>query len=134
MNNQLQIFENKDFGEVRAIEIKGQIWFVGKDIAEILGYEAERNAIKQHVDDEDKLTHRISASGQSRNMIIINESGLYSLILSSKLPAAKAFKRWVTSDILPSIRKHGAYITDNTLDDLLSNPDTAIKLFTTLKM
>jgi prophage antirepressor-like protein len=133
MNNQLQIFEKKEFGTIRAIEIKGQIWFVGKDIAEILGYEAERNAIKQHVDDEDKLTHQISASGQSRNMIIINESGLYSLILSSKLPAAKAFKRWVTSDILPSIRKHGAYITDNTLDDLLSNPDTAIKLFTTLK-
>jgi len=115
MKNQVQVFQNQEFGEIRVIEKDGQPWFVGKDVAEILGYGAERNAIKQHVDDDDKLTHRISASGQYRNMVIINESGLYRLIFSSKLPTAKAFTRWVTSEVLPSIRKHGAYVTDDTL-------------------
>ena len=134
MNNQLQIFEKKEFGTIRAIEIKGQIWFVGKDVAEILGYERATKAVQDHVDNDDKDGIPIQDSiGRMQNTPVINESGLYSLILSSKLPAAKAFKRWVTSDILPSIRKHGAYITDNTLDELLKNPETAIRLFTTLK-
>ena len=115
MQNQLQVFENQAFGKIRLVEINGQIWFVGKDAAELLGYEAERNAIKQHVDEEDKLTHQISASGQNRNMTLINESGLYSLILSSKLPAAKAVKRWVTSEILPSVRKTGGYVGNDEL-------------------
>ena len=109
MNNELQIFKNDEFGNVRVVNVAGEPWFVGKDVAEALGYEVSRNAIAQHVDDEDKLTHQISASGQNRNMTIINESGLYSLIMSSKLPQAKSFKRWVTSEVLPAIRKAGSY-------------------------
>ena len=111
MANELQVFENPEFGTVRTIIKDGEPYFVGKDIASILGYTAERNAIAAHVDEEDKLTHRFSASGQNREMTIINESGLYSLILSSKLPAAKKFKRWVTSEVLPSIPKTGSYNT-----------------------
>jgi hypothetical protein len=109
MANELQVFENPEFGMVRTIIKDGEPYFVGKDVASILGYTAERNAIAAHVDEEDKLTHRFSASGQNREMTIINESGLYSLILSSKLSAAKKFKRWVTSEVLPSIRKTGSY-------------------------
>lgn len=107
--NELKIFNNKDFGNVRVIEIDGEPWFVGKDVAEALGYERSDNAIRAHVDDDDKLMHQISASGQNRNMAIINESGLYSLVLSSKLPSAKQFKRWVTSEVLPTIRKTGSF-------------------------
>lgn len=108
--NDLQIFENKEFGKIRSLEINNEPYFVGKDIAEILGYERADNAIRNHVDEDDKLMHQISASGQSRNMTIINESGLYSLIMSSKLQNAKKFKRWVTSEVLPAIRKTGGYI------------------------
>lgn len=108
-NMKLQVFNHEIFGKVRALEIKGEPWFVGKDIAESLGYERADNAIRTHVDEEDKLTHRISALGQSRNMKIINESGLYSLILRSQLPSSKQFKRWVTSEVLPQIRKTGGY-------------------------
>ena len=89
---------------------KGEVFFVGKDVAEVLGYSDPQKALKMHVDDEDKLTRQIVVSGQRRNIIFINESGLYSLILSSKLPSAKAFKRWVTSEVLPQIRKTGGYI------------------------
>ena len=109
--NELQIFKNPEFGQVRTVVIDGEPWFVGKDVAVALGYSASRNAIAAHVDDDDKLTHRFSASGQSREMTIINESGLYSLVLSSKLPTAKKFKHWITSEVLPAIRKHGAYMT-----------------------
>lgn len=122
MNN-IQVFKNEQFGSIRAVELNGEPWLVGKDVAEILGYEAARNAIATHVDEEDKLTHQISASGQNRGMTIINESGLYSLIFGSKLPKAKEFKHWVTSEVLPSIRKHGGYIKDQenlTEDELLS--------------
>lgn len=112
MENAIQIYENKELGKVRTILIDGEPYFVGKDVAAILGYAAERNAIATHVDEEDKLTHHFSASGQNREMTIINESGLYSLILSSKLPAAKKFKRWVTSEVLPEIRKTGSYSLD----------------------
>lgn len=108
-NNEIQVFNNVKFGQVRSMMIDGEPWFVGKDIADILGYEASRNAIAKYVDDEDKLTHQISASGQRREMVIINESGLYALIMSSKLPKAKEFKRWVTSEVLPTIRKTGSY-------------------------
>lgn len=108
--NELQIFKNEEFGEIRTLEINNEPYFIGKEIADILGYERADNAIRNHVDDEDKLMHQINASGQNRNMIIINESGLYSLIMSSKLPTAKKFKRWVTNEVLPSIRKHGGYI------------------------
>lgn len=115
--------------EVRAVTIDNEPYFVGKDIADILGYQRADNAIRNHVDEEDKLTHRFSASGQNRNMTIINESGLYSLILSSKLPQAKEFKRWVTSEVLPTIRKNGMYATD----ELLDNPDFAIATLQKLK-
>jgi prophage antirepressor-like protein len=110
--NQMQIFKNSDFGEVRTVTVDNEPWFVGKDIADALGYERSDNAIRTHVDDEDKLMHQIDASGQARNMYIVNESGMYSLILSSKLPNAKQFKRWVTSEVIPQIRKNGSYMPD----------------------
>ena len=127
--NQLQIFENKEFGKIRTVEINNEPYFVGKDVADILGYSNTRDALSKHIDDEDKLTSQIATAGQNRNVIVINESGLYSLILSSKLPTAKKFKRWVTSEVLPSIRKHGMYATD----ELIANPDIAIAAFQALK-
>lgn len=119
--------------QVRTATINGEPYFVGKDVAEVLGYQRADNAIRNHVDDDDKLTHQFSASGQNRNMIIINESGLYALILGSKLPQAKEFKRWVTSEVLPTIRKHGAYLTDSKIEEVLLSPDTIINLATQLK-
>ena len=107
MNN-LQIFKNADFGEIRTVTIDNEPWFVGKDAAEILGYTDTNQAIRNHVDDEDKLTRQFNGSGQNRDMTVINESGVYALVFSSKLPKAKEFKRWVTSEVIPSIRKHGA--------------------------
>lgn len=112
MTNAIQTFTAPTGVQLRTVNKDGQIFFVGKDAAEALGYEAPRNAIKRHVDDDDKLMHRFSASGQEREMTIINESGLYSLILSSKLEEAKAFKKWVTSEVLPAIRKSGGYMVD----------------------
>ena len=106
----LQIFKNPEFGAIRTIERNGTPWFVGKDVADNLGYTNAPKAIRDHVDDEDKLTERIVLSGQNRQAIFINESGLYSLVLSSKLPDAKRFKRWVTSEVIPSIRKNGGYL------------------------
>ena len=114
----IQVFNNTEFGEIRSMTIDGEPYFVGKDVAAALGYERPDNAIRKHVDDEDKLTHQISASGQNRTMYIINESGMYSLILSSKLEGAKRFKRWVTSEVLPSIRKTGAFATDSAAAEL----------------
>lgn len=108
MNN-LQIFNSPDFGQVRIVQQNGEPWFIGKDVAEILGYSNTPKAIRDHVDDEDKLIERIVLSGQNREVAIINESGLYSLILSSKMPKAKEFKRWVTSEVIPAIRKTGKY-------------------------
>lgn len=125
--NDLQLF-NFNGNQVRTVLIDNEPYFVGKDVADILGYERSDNAIRNRVDTEDKLTHHISASGQRRNMYIINESGLYSLILSSKLPAAKEFKRWVTKEVLPSIRKNGAYLTAEKAEEILLNPDTIITL------
>lgn len=119
--------------QVRTVTINGEPYFVGKDVAEVLGYQRADNAIRNHVDDDDKLTHQFSASGQKRNMTIINESGLYALILGSKLPQAKEFKRWVTSEVLPTIRKHGAYLTDSKIEEVLLSPDTIINLATQLK-
>lgn len=128
--NEIKVFENTEFGSVRTIEINNEPYFVGKDVAEILGYVKARNAIATHVDEEDKRDAPIQGDlGGLQTMTIINESGLYSLILSSKLPKAKEFKRWVTSEVLPSIRRHGMYATD----ELLNNPDFAIKAFTALK-
>lgn len=109
--NEIRIFKSEEFGEIRTVEIGGEPWFVGKDVAETLGYERPTKAVSDHVDDEDRDEVPIQDPiRRMQNTAIINESGLYSLILSSKLPSAKAFKRWVTSEVLPSIRKHGGYI------------------------
>ena len=121
--NELKVFENPTFGQVRTVEIDGEPWFVGKDVAEALGYRDTSDALKKHVDADDKLTRRFADSGQAREMYIINESGLYSLILSSKLPGAKEFKRWITHDVIPMIRKTGGYIKGQetmTPDELMA--------------
>lgn len=107
--NEIKVFENVDFGSVRIIEQDGEPWFVGKDVATILGYSETAKAIRTHVDEEDKGVSVLDTPGGKQEVIIINESGLYSLILSSKLPGAKQFKRWVTSEVIPSIRKTGKY-------------------------
>lgn len=129
----IQMFNNEEFGSVRAMIINDEPWFVGKDVAGILGYKETAKAIRTHIDDEDKGVSVLDTPGGKQNITIINESGLYSLILSSKLPAAKQFKRWVTNDILPNIRKHGAYMTPETLEKALTDPDFIIKLATSLK-
>ena len=107
--NELKAFENPAFGQVRTIEIDNEPWFVGKDVAEALGYSNPQEAIRTHVESEDKGVSEILTPGGKQEVTIINESGLYSLILSSKLPGAKEFKRWVTSEVIPSIRKTGGY-------------------------
>ncbi len=132
--NDIMIFNNPEFGQIRTVEVGGEPWLVGKDVAVALGYSNTRDALERHVDAEDKNTV-VNPDGNrgNPNMTIINESGLYSLVLSSKLPGAKKFKRWVTSEVLPSIRKHGAYITPDTLERLITSPDFGIKLLTALK-
>lgn len=127
--NELQNF-NFSGQNVRIITINDEPWFVGKDVADILGYSNSRKALSDHVDDEDKGVTKSDTLGGSQNITIINESGLYSLILKSKKPEAKQFKRWVTSEVLPTIRKHGAYMTDSKLEEALLNPDTLINLAT----
>lgn len=107
--NEIKIFENQEFGKVRALEIDGKPYFLGKDVADALGYTNPQKAIRDHVDIEDKLSERFVLSGQNREATVISESGLYSLVLSSKLESAKRFKRWVTSEVLPSIRHTGGY-------------------------
>ena len=120
---ELQIFQNAEFGSVRSTMLKEEPYFVGKDVAEILGYADPNKAIAMHVDEDDKLNDKTASSLGQRGGWFINESGLYSLILSSKLPAAKRFKRWVTSEVLPAIRRHGLY----AVDDMLNNPDALIE-------
>ena len=133
MNTNLQTWSYEN-SEIRTIEKDGEPWFVGKDVAAVLGYSNTRDALAKHVDDEDKNTVVIRDGIQGNpNTIVINESGLYTLVLSSKLPNAKKFKRWVTSEVLPSIRKHGAYMTDQTLEQALTSPDFLIQLATQLK-
>ena len=134
MNNKIIEFTNEHFGKVRAINIDGDPWFVGKDIVSALGYANGSRDINRHVDEEDRRNYRNGTSEiNNRGITIINESGLYSLILSSKLASAKMFKRWVTSDILPSIRKHGTYLTDEVLDEILQSPEFAFQLFKELE-
>lgn len=130
---QIKIFNSDEFGSVRTIIIDGEPWFAGKDVAASLGYKDTSDALKKHVADEDKLTRCFTDSGQNRQMYVINESGLYSLIFGSKLESAQKFKHWVTSEILPSIRKNGIYATDKVIDDILNNPDFGIELLTKLK-
>lgn len=125
--NELQIFKNESFGEVRTIIIDNEPWFVGKDVASILGYAEPRSAISKKVDAEDKGVAKMETPSGEQEMTIINESGLYSLILSSKLPKAKEFKRWVTSEVLPSIRNNGGYIANQesmTEEELLAKAYT----------
>lgn len=133
MNN-LTVFENPEFGKIRIILIKSEPWFVGNEIAKTLGYTNPQKAIRDHVDEDDRRAERIvHPLGGTQETRVINESGLYSLILSSKLEGAKRFKRWVTSEVLPAIRRHGAYLTEQKVEEILTNPDTIIKLATQLK-
>lgn len=132
----IQIFNSKEFGDVRALELNGSPWFVGKDVAESLGYGAGKslaNAVSKHVDEEDKGVTEMMTPGGVQKVIIINESGLYSLVLSSKLPSARKFKHWVTSEVLPAIRRHGAYMTEEALEKAITEPDFLIRLATQLK-
>lgn len=149
----LKVFENPEFGAVRAVEMEGEPWFVGRDVAEALGYSNTKDALSTHVDCEDKRilqrseittienhipksalpVNFVHADIPNRGLTIINESGLYSLVLSSKLPGAKKFKRWVTAEVLPSIRRHGIYATDQVLEEIISDPDTGIRLLQQLK-
>ncbi|MBP3311974.1 MAG: phage antirepressor [Butyricicoccus sp.] len=131
--NELQIFKNADFGEIRTTVIDNEPWFVGKDVATALGYSNARDALSKRVDDEDKGVAKCDTLGGTQDMTVINESGVYALVFSSKLPRAKEFKRWVTAEVLPSIRKHGAYMTPETLEAAILNPDTMIRLCTALK-
>ncbi len=131
--NQLQVFNNEEFGQVRTVIQGEDVWFVAKDVAEVLGYNNTSKAIQMHVDEDEKADLPIWDGRQNRNQKVINESGLYSLILSSKLPSAKKFKKWVTSEVLPSIRKHGTYMTDQVLEQAITNPDFAIGLLNKLK-
>ena len=110
--NELMIFSNVEFGKIRVVQVEGEPWFVGKDVAVSLGYERPTDTVRKHVDNEDRGVAKIETPSGAQEMTIINESGLYSLILSSKLPGAKKFKRWVTSEVLPSIRKTGGYSMD----------------------
>ena len=127
--NELQVFNNAEFGSVRTTVIDGEPFFVGKDVAEILGYSNARDAIIKQVDDEDKGVAKCDTLGGMQDLTIINESGLYSLILRSQLPKARKFKKWVTSEVLPAIRRHGVY----AIDEILKNPDLAIAALTQLK-
>lgn len=113
MNN-IQVFNNSEFGDIRTIEIDGEVWFVGKDVATALGYAKTENAIARHVDKEDRQNYQNGTFESNRGLTIINESGLYALTMSSKLPSARRFQHWVTSEVLPSIRKTGAYVQQET--------------------
>ena len=136
-NTELKIFSNEEFGTIRTVTINDEPYFAGKDVAEVLGYSNTRDALSAHVDSEDKTVILKSENATleipNRGLTVINESGLYSLVLSSKLPNAKKFKHWVTAEILPSIRKHGAYMTENTIQRALESPDFLIELATKLK-
>ena len=127
--SELQIFKNAEFGSIRTLQINGEPYFVGKDVAEILGYSNSRKSLADHVDEEDKGVTKCDTLGGTQEMTVINESGLYSLILGSKLPTARRFKRWVTSEVLPTIRRHGVY----AVDEVLANPDMLIEALLQLK-
>ncbi|WP_101512099.1 phage antirepressor KilAC domain-containing protein [Lacticaseibacillus paracasei] len=130
--NELQHFYFKG-RQVRTLNADNEPMFVGKDVADILGYQNGSRDVNNHVEEEDRLKYQIGTSGQAREMTLINESGLYSLVLSSKLPTAKEFKHWVTHEVLPSIRKHGAYMTPETIEKAIYDPDFIINLATQLK-
>lgn len=129
----IRVFENPEFGNVRTTLIDGEPWFVGKDITDILKYRNGSRDINRHIDEDDRQKMMIFDGNQMKETTVINESGMYALILGSKLPTAKKFKHWVTSEVLPAIRKHGAYMTDETLKRALESPDFLIQLATELK-
>jgi prophage antirepressor-like protein len=133
LSENIKIFNNAEFGEIRVMLIDDDPWFVGKDIAAALGYKDTINALKAHVDEQDKRGWRITTPSGEQQATIINESGLYSLIFSSKLESAQRFKHWVTHEVLPSIRKHGMYMTDNLLETAIANPDFVIGLIQNMK-
>lgn len=128
--NDLQIFKNEQFGEIRTITKDGQPWFVAKDISNILGY-SETNRMTARLDEDESISTKLE--GMNMNSTLINESGFYNAVLGSQKLEAKKFKKWVTGEVLPTIRKHGAYMTDNTIEKALINPDFLIKLATNLK-
>ena len=135
MTNELQVFNNPAFGQVRVIEKDGEPWFIGSEVAAILGYNNTRDALARHVRPQHKNTVVISdgIKAGNPNKVIIDEAGLYSLVLRSKLPQAEEFQEWVTSEVLPTIRKHGGYLTPEKVEEALLNPDTIIQLATQLK-
>ena len=135
MKNQLQIFSNPEFGEVRTqVDEKGEPWFCAKDVCDTLGYKQTHKAVERHVDEDDGMKRPVIDSlGRTQAYIFINESGLYSLILSSKLESAKRFKHWVTSEVLPAIRKRGAYMTNDAIERAVREPDFLIKLASAIK-
>lgn len=127
--NEIRSFNSLEFGQIRTTKISNEVWFVGKDIAAALGYKNLTDALSKHVQGDDKGVAKCDTLGGAQNMVVINESGMYSLIFSSKLEKAQKFKRWVTSEVLPSIRKHGMYATD----ELVNNPELLIQIATQLK-
>ena len=134
MSDRIQIFEHKRFGSIRTVVINNEPWFVGTDVAGVLGYKNTSRDIRRHVDKEDIQNYRNGSFKMSnRGMTIVNESGLYALIFGSEKPEAKAFKHWVTSEILPTIRKHGFYASDDVLESFINDPDMAIGAFSKLK-
>jgi anti-repressor protein len=131
--NKMQQFTNPAFGTIRTTEIDGEPWFAGRDVAHVLGYANTKDALSRHVDTDDKRGSRFPTPSGTQEMTVINESGLYALVLSSKLPGAKQFKRWVTSEVLPAIRRHGMYADAPTVEKMLDDPDTMIRTLQALK-
>lgn len=130
--NQLQVFNNTEFGQVRTMMIKGSPWFVAKDVCECLGITKHRDAVSR-LDGDERGSVEVDTLGGTQQMAAVNEYGLYNLVLSSRKPSAKAFKRWITHEVIPAIRKHGAYMTGETLEQALTSPDFLIRLATELK-
>ena len=126
------MFNNPEFGNIRTLTIDGEPWFIGRDVAEHLGYKEAAKAVREKVDVDDKGVSVLDTPGGTQDVVIINESGLYSLVLSSKLPGAKAFKRWITHDVIPSIRKHGLYMTPAKLQETLAKPENLMVILQTL--
>ena len=122
--SELQIFSAKEFGKIRVVERNGEPWFIGKDVAEALGYINTQKAVLMHVKQNHKADVPIWDGSQNRNQIIIDEAGLYSLVMRAKTEKAEAFQEWVTSEVLPAIRKHGGYLTANKIEEVLTDPDT----------
>lgn len=133
MENTLKVFTNDQFGQIRTINQNGEPWFVGKDVTDILGYQNASKALSDHVDPEDKLNNESLSSLGQRGGWLVNESGLYSLVFASKLPAAKQFKHWVTSEVLPTLRKHQVYATPEMAEKIINDPDVMIRVLQEIK-